>query len=93
MAVFYDRIIKKKNTNLYKHTMQDFRNAIVVMCNKYQIEVLDLFTVTQFEWLKKVQEKYPNLKFHMYFLDEGMGFSGTAATKIDNDNKPYIDLF
>lgn len=45
------------------------------------------------EWLKKVQEKYPNLKFHMYFLDEGMGFSGTAATKIDNDNKPYIDLF
>lgn len=41
-----------KGTNLYGHTMQDFRNAIVVMCNKYQIEVLDLFTVSQFEWLK-----------------------------------------
>ena len=42
------------------------------------------------EWLQKVQEKYPNLKFHMYFSEEGVGFSGTAETEIDNDNKPYI---
>ena len=44
--------------NLYGHTLTDFRNAIVTMCNKHKLEVLDLFTVEQFEWLKGVNSGY-----------------------------------
>ena len=44
--------------NLYGHTLTDFRNAIVTMCNKHQLEVLDLFTVDEFSWLKGVNSGY-----------------------------------
>jgi hypothetical protein len=44
--------------NLYGHTLTDFRNAIVTMCNKHQLEVLDLFTVDEFSWLKGVHSGY-----------------------------------
>ena len=39
-------------------TLTDFRNAIVTMCNKHQLEVLDLFTVDEFSWLKGVNSGY-----------------------------------
>ena len=44
--------------NMYGHTLQDFRNAIVTMCNKHRLEVLDLFTESQFDWLKGVSSGY-----------------------------------
>ena len=37
---------------MYKFTLKDFRNAIVTQCNRFQIEVVDLFSEQQFEWLK-----------------------------------------
>ena len=44
--------------NIYGHTLTDFRNAIVTMCNKHQLEVLDLFTESQFDWLKGPSSGY-----------------------------------
>ena len=38
--------------NMYQHTLKDFRNAIVTQCNRFQIEVVDLFLQEQFSWLK-----------------------------------------
>ena len=38
-------------TNMYGLTMLDFRNAIVAMCNKYELEVVDLFSVRALSWL------------------------------------------
>ena len=37
--------------NMYGLTMLDFRNAIVAMCNKYKLEVVDLFSVRALSWL------------------------------------------
>ena len=37
--------------NMYGFSMLDFRNAIVTMCNKYRLEVLDLFSVRALSWL------------------------------------------
>ena len=37
--------------NMYGLTMLDFRNAIVAMCNKYELEVVDLFSVRALSWL------------------------------------------
>lgn len=37
--------------NMYGFTMLDFRNAIVAMCNKYGLEVVDLFSVRALSWL------------------------------------------
>lgn len=36
--------------NMYRHTLKDFRNAIVTQCNRFQIEVVDLFSEEQFSW-------------------------------------------
>ena len=44
--------------NLYGHTLTDFRNAIVTMCNKHKLEVLDLFSVDEFSWLKGIHSGY-----------------------------------
>lgn len=38
--------------NMYGFSLQDFRNAIVTQCNRFQIEVVDLFSEEQFSWLK-----------------------------------------
>jgi arabinogalactan endo-1,4-beta-galactosidase len=76
-------------TNMYGHTLQDFRNAIVTMCNKHKLEVLDLFTVPEFEWLKGSSSGYfvpydyyhPTVKGHQAianYLVEKM-FNGTSG--------------
>ena len=75
--------------NLYGHTLTDFRNAIVTMCNKHKLEVLDLFTVPEFEWLKGSSSGYfvpydyyhPTVKGHQAianYLVEKM-FNGTTG--------------
>ena len=76
-------------TNMYGHTLTDFRNAIVTMCNKHQLEVLDLFTVPEFEWLKGANSGYfvpydyyhPTVKGHQaianYLVDKM--FNGTSG--------------
>ena len=76
-------------TNMYGHTLTDFRNAIVTMCNKHQLEVLDLFTVPEFEWLKGVNSGYfvpydyyhPTVEGHIaianYVVDKM--FNGTSG--------------
>lgn len=43
-------------TNMYKHTLKDFRNAIVTQCNRFQIEVVDLFLQSQFDWSTGVDQ-------------------------------------
>ena len=45
-------------TNMYKHSLQDFRNAIVTQCNRFQIEVVDLFSEEQFSWLKGLYQNW-----------------------------------
>ena len=78
--------------NLYGHSLTDFRNAIVTMCNKHQLEVLDLFTVKDFEWLKGVNSGYfmpydyyhPTVAGHQaiatYLVDKMFGGSSSGGS-------------
>ena len=79
-----------EGSNMYGHTLKDFRNAIVTMCNKHQLEVLDLFTVEEFNWLKGLHSGYfvaydyyhPTVQGHQaianYLVEQMFGGSGSG---------------